>query len=174
MITLTILNLKRQLKAHPRSEFEPIQIISIIANEVGTPRNDGTRGSALYAVPFKLSRQPTPRWADHFVRTWQHPPSYSTRHRPGIARVERDRIILDGTTVEEVAEVHRDTLKLVVAKVNREVEEWDRGQPVPTRRRQNGYASTDEPYRTRRRGSLSIDESREPDASIEIVRTRDR
>ena len=48
------------------------------------------------------------------------------RHRPGIARVEGDRIILDGTTVEEVAEGHRKTLKVVVAKVNQDVEEWER------------------------------------------------
>jgi hypothetical protein len=107
---------------------EPIRIIGIIANEVGTPRNDGTRGSALYAVPFQLSRQPTPPWAEHFVQTWKRPPSSSTRHRPGIAQVEGDRIILDGTTVQEVADVHRETLKVVVAKVNQDIEEWERNQ----------------------------------------------
>jgi hypothetical protein len=112
----------------PFSGSGPIKIVGIIANEVGTPRNDGTRGSALYAVPFQLSRRPSPEWADHFVQTWKNPPSYSTRHRPGIARVEGDRIILDGTTVEEVAEVHRDTLKAVVEKVNRDVEEWEQRQ----------------------------------------------
>jgi hypothetical protein len=106
--------------------FEPIRIIGIIANEVGTPRDDGTQGSALYAVPFQLSRQPTSQWADHFVETWRRPPSYSTRHRPGIARVVGDRIILDGTTVDEVTEIHRETLKVVVAKVNQDIEEWER------------------------------------------------
>jgi hypothetical protein len=109
-------------------QFDPIKIVGIIANEIGTPRNDGTRGSALYAVPFQLSRPPTPQWADHFVQTWDHPPSYRTLHRPKIARVARDRIILDGTTVEEVAEVHRDTLKVVVAKVNQDIENWERAQ----------------------------------------------
>jgi TIR domain len=104
---------------------EAIRVIGIIANEVGTPRNDGRRGSALYAVPFQLSRRPTSPWAEHFVQTWKSPPIYSTRHRPGIARIEGDRIILDGTTVDEVAEVHRDTLKLVVAKVNQDIEEWE-------------------------------------------------
>jgi hypothetical protein len=109
-------------------QFDPIKIFGIIANEIGTPRNDGTRGSALYAVPFQLSRPPTPRWADHFVQTWDHPPSYTTRHRPKIARVAGDRIILDGTTVEEIAEIHRDTLKVVVAKVNQDIENWERAQ----------------------------------------------
>jgi hypothetical protein len=50
----------------------------------------------------------------------------STRHRPGIARVRGDRIILDGTTVEEIAEVHRETLKIVVEKVNQDVAESER------------------------------------------------
>ena len=104
---------------------DPIKIVGIIASEVGTPRNDGTQGSALYAVPFQLSRRPSSEWARRFAEVWSNPPSYSTRHRPSIARVEDDRIILDGTTVEEVAEVHRDTLKVVVEKVNHDVEDWE-------------------------------------------------
>jgi len=35
------------------------------------------------------------------------------------ARVEGDRIVLVGTTVEEVRDIHRDTLKLAVEKTNR-------------------------------------------------------
>jgi hypothetical protein len=42
--------------------------------------------------------------------------------------VEDDRIILDGTTVEEVADAHRHTLKVVIEKVNRDIEEWERSQ----------------------------------------------
>ena len=109
-------------------QFNPIKIVGIIANEIGTPRNDGTRGCALYAVPFQLPRPPTPHWADHFVQMWDRPPSYTTRHRPKIARVAGDRIILDGTTVEEVAAIHRDTLKVVVAKVNQDIEDWERAR----------------------------------------------
>ena len=40
-------------------------------------------------------------------------------HRPGIARVSGDRIILDGTTIDEVERYHLDTLKLAVAEANR-------------------------------------------------------
>ena len=54
-------------------------------------RNDGTRGRALYRVPFQLSRWPYPVWAQNFVQTWNRPPSLSTMHRPGIARIEGDR-----------------------------------------------------------------------------------
>jgi hypothetical protein len=39
-------------------------------------------------------------------------------HRPGIARVEADRVILDGTTIEEVEKYHRDTLTIVLERVN--------------------------------------------------------
>ena len=39
-------------------------------------------------------------------------------HRPGIARVSGDKIILDGTTIEEVRDVHRETLLLCVDKAN--------------------------------------------------------
>ena len=41
-------------------------------------------------------------------------------HRPGIASVSGDKIILDGTTIEEVAEYHRDTLVLCVKIANDE------------------------------------------------------
>jgi len=103
--------------------FEPIKIEGVLADEAGRPTNDGTAGSALYSVPFKLNRAPTHEWGDLFIRTWDHPPQYTTRHRPGIARVQGDRIILTRTTIEEVKDVHRDTLKLVVDTVNKQIEE---------------------------------------------------
>ena len=39
-------------------------------------------------------------------------------HRSGIAQVIGDKIILDGTTIEEVRDYHRETLKLCVEKSN--------------------------------------------------------
>lgn len=39
-------------------------------------------------------------------------------HRPGIARVTGDRIVLDGTAAEEVARYHQRTLGLVVDATN--------------------------------------------------------
>lgn len=39
-----------------------------------------------------------------------------------------DRIILDGTTVEEVEKRHRDTLKVVIETVNRDVAEYEARQ----------------------------------------------
>ena len=43
-------------------------------------------------------------------------------HRPGIASVQGDRIVLDGTTIEELERYHLSTLKLVVSQLNDEIE----------------------------------------------------
>lgn len=44
-------------------------------------------------------------------------------HRQGIARVSGDRIVLDGTTIDEVQRYHRDTLILCVNETNRIIAE---------------------------------------------------
>ena len=104
---------------------EPIRIIGIDTEHVGKPRNDGTRGSALYRVPLRLNRTPSPTWAQAFVAVWDHPPQFSTMHRPGIASVSGDRITLDGTTVEEIERYHAETLRHVIPEVNRRVAEYE-------------------------------------------------
>jgi hypothetical protein len=100
----------------------PIKIIGIIADQVSAPRNDGTPGSALYRVPFRLSRNPSQYWAEAFVKAWNMPPQFTSMHRPGIARVMANTIVLDGTTLEEVEKYHRDTLRLCVNEANRDEE----------------------------------------------------
>ena len=49
-------------------------------------------------------------------------------HRRGIARVTGDRVVLDGTTVEEVAQYHQRTLKLVVDATNAQHAEYLRSE----------------------------------------------
>jgi hypothetical protein len=105
---------------------EEIKLEGIIVEEVTEPRNDGTPGSGLYAVPFRLSGTPDAIWAELFVNSWNLPPRFTSMHRPGIARVEGDRIVLDGTTIEEVKRYHFDTLKLAVSEANRLVGEQKR------------------------------------------------
>jgi hypothetical protein len=104
---------------------EPIRIIGVVVDEVTTPRLDGTRGSALYRIPFQLSRRPSHEWAERFIPHWNHPPQWTTMHRPGIASVTGDKIYLDATTMEEVERYHRDTLKLAIQETNREVAEYE-------------------------------------------------
>ena len=97
---------------------QSISIVGIVKEGVGRPRDDGTRGSALYAVPVQLSRAPSGLWAELFLRCWDRPPQFTTMHRPGIARVNGDTILLDGTTMEELEKYHARTLRLCVATVN--------------------------------------------------------
>ncbi|WP_196805106.1 toll/interleukin-1 receptor domain-containing protein [Mycobacterium sp. UM_WGJ] len=98
----------------------PVTIAGVDAQRVGKPRNDGTRGSALYTVPFTLSTAPDGAWCELFVQHWNQPPRFTTMHRPGNASVSGDRIILTGTTMDEVEKYHVETLRLVIETTNRD------------------------------------------------------
>lgn len=102
---------------------EPLKPLGIATEHVGTPRNDGTPGSGLYRVPIQLNRRPNGREAQYLVYHWDHPTSWSTMHRPGIARVEGDLFVLDGTTVEEVRDHHIGMIKRVIDATNASEEE---------------------------------------------------
>ena len=102
------------------SQDEPIKILGVIVDEVSEPKMDGSPGSALYTVPFRLNRKPSSIWSEIFIHTWNRPPSFTSMHRPGIASVSGAKIVLAGTTVEEVKKYHRDTLILCVDEANKE------------------------------------------------------
>lgn len=106
-------------KAIPVNDDKPIKILGIIADEVTVPKMDGTRGSALYKIPFRLSKKPSSLWTRLFLNAWQFPPTFSAMHRFGIASIYGDKVILDGTTIEEVRDYHRDTLLLCVEEANK-------------------------------------------------------
>lgn len=97
---------------------QKLEIIGVIEDEVGTPRNDGTAGSALYKVPIRLNRDADPIEARLIKQVWNSPPRFTTMHRPGILRVYGDTIVLDGTTVDEVADYHAKTLRIVIERAN--------------------------------------------------------
>ena len=121
--------------AAPPEPSAPIRITGVIVDEVTKPRSDKSPGAALYTVPLRLSRTPSPKWAELFVQTWDHPPSFTTVHRPGIAQVVGDKVILNGTTIEEVKQYHRATLKLVVDEVNRKIERNEKQRKAEEERR---------------------------------------
>lgn len=112
-------NLNKNIK----DKDQEIKIMGIITNKVTVPKLDGTMGSALYKIPFKLSRIPSNLWKDLFIEAWNMPPRFTTMHRAGIARVVGDEIILDGTTIDEVKKYHRDTLLLCVEQANKKEKE---------------------------------------------------
>lgn len=122
---------------------ETTHILGIITDEVTVPKMDGTRGSALYKVPFRLSARPSELWKKLFLHLWSFPPSFSTMHKPGIASVYGDKIILDGTTIEEVRDYHRETLILCVAEANKKekqiLDEQDRKEELAQQRKNQHF-----------------------------------
>lgn len=128
--------------------FEPIEIVGVDTASVGAPRNDGTSGSALYLVPIKLSRTPPREWATALPDAWDRPPEFTTMHRPGIARVSGDCIILDGTTIEEVRDYHARTLALVVAELNEAQARHEAGAQSDAKRAAQQRAAHEENVRS--------------------------
>jgi hypothetical protein len=125
MATIPQVNQGREVpRDHSKSESEDIKITRVILEDVTQPRSDGTPGSALYSIPFALSHRPPSEWVELFIENWDHPPKWTTMHRPGIATVFGSTITLDGTTIEEVERYHRDTLQLAVNETNRQYREW--------------------------------------------------
>lgn len=108
---------KEQVKHSPPDE--PLRIVGVIIDEVTEPKLDGTPGSELYSVPLRLNRNPSSSWSDIFVRVWDHPPSFSSMHRRGIASVHGSKIILNGTTIDELKKYHRKTLVRCVEEANK-------------------------------------------------------
>ena len=97
---------------------DTIKIKGIVVDEVTLPSNDGTRGSALYKIPFELNKRPSYEWIDLFINSFNRPPEFTQMHRPGIASVSGNKIYLNGTTMEEVERYHKKTLKLAVKVAN--------------------------------------------------------
>lgn len=124
----------RESSTMPSSVFDDIRITRVIVEEITEPRGDGSAGSALYSIPFALSRRPPGEWAELFVENWNHPPRFTTMHRPGIARVSGSTISLNGTTIDEVERYHRDTLQLATAKTNEQYREWKQRRDVQVAR----------------------------------------
>lgn len=138
----------RNLGEKGAASFEPLRILGVVVDEVGSPRNDGTRGCALYEVPFLLSAFPPAGWAELFVEAWNHPPQFTTMHRPGTARVYGNKVVLQRTTMEEVEQIHRATLNLALGIANR-----DYRQLVAERERlAREEAQREEEHRTRVKG----------------------
>jgi hypothetical protein len=126
---------------------EPIRIIGVDEDGVTQPRNDGTAGSGLYKVPLRLNRTPSITWMRLLPAVWDHPPEFTTMHRPGIASVSGDRIILDGTTMEEVERYHAATLRKVIPEVNKRVAEQEAAERAKREQAEDDRRAHDESVR---------------------------
>ncbi|HFI0113895.1 TPA: toll/interleukin-1 receptor domain-containing protein [Streptococcus suis] len=99
-------------------EQNEVRIIGFVEQEISAPKMDGSPGCALYKIPFKLNTSPNREWCNYFLESWRRPPKWTSMHRFNIAKVAGDKIILDGTTMEEVKEYHLATLKLCIQEAN--------------------------------------------------------
>ncbi|KRL07992.1 toll/interleukin-1 receptor domain-containing protein [Liquorilactobacillus hordei] len=109
----------KEVKSKQELNLVNVKILGIVTEKVTQPTLDGSRGSALYDIPFKLNTQPPRDWDKFFIYCWRNPSSFTTMHRPSIASVSFDEIWLKGTTMDEVAEYHRDTLISSVNAANK-------------------------------------------------------
>lgn len=105
---------------YKNTNYEDIKILGVITNEVTMPKLDGTRGSALYKIPLRLSQAPSKVWSDMFVKNFDNPPEFTTMHRPEIASISLNKLILDGTTIDELRDYHMKTIKLALGITNEE------------------------------------------------------
>ena len=129
-------SIRREVVKRSKSK-EPLKIMGVIVDEVTQPRLDGTPGSALYAVPLRLNRVPSQVWSELFVNSWNRPPQFSTMNRAGIASVRGDKIVLNGTDIDEVKKYHRSTLVLCVDVANEKEREYrERNRNEEEKRRQ--------------------------------------
>jgi len=108
-----------------------------LVDEVTEPLNDGTKGSALYKIPFELNKRPDYEWSELFVQAFNRPPEFTMMHRPGIASVSGNKIYLDGTTIDEVERYHKKTLKLAVEVANKQYAEIQRVKKQTEERERN-------------------------------------
>ena len=115
-----IMNISQEnIEIDDEINFQNVFIEGIISEKVTSPKNDGTRGSALYNIPFQLNYSPEHRWSEYFLHYWKNPSRFTTMHRSNIASVSRDIIWLKGTTLEEVKKYHKDTLLLAISEANK-------------------------------------------------------
>src|SRR5699024_2598238 len=117
-------------------EDNSIKIEGIITDEVTVPTNDGTRGSALYKIPFRISKSPDYLWKDLFVKNWNNPPKFTTMQKRGRVEVISTTIIIYDTTIEEEKKNYRKTTVIAAKKTNNEYYEIKKKQKRKEERQQ--------------------------------------
>lgn len=98
-----------------KAEFK---ILRIVDDRIKPILSNGIPKGALCEIPFELNGTPDQKWNLFFIEYWNSPNEYTTMHRPGIATVDKNWIILNGTTVDEVKKYHKKTLLDAVSFAN--------------------------------------------------------
>lgn len=97
---------------------EGVRIIGLSTDELRGASAEGADGSTPIMLAVRLSKAPSTNWAALFADAWDHLRDAPRGHRPGMARVEGDRIVLTGMTPRELRDVHRASLDAIVNQVN--------------------------------------------------------
>ncbi len=101
--------------------FTPIEVkIKGIDESMTLP----IQGKSLFKIYIELDQDPPYEWDDIFIQSWNHPPQFTSMHRPSIATVQGKYICLNGTTADEIEKYHKTTLKLALVEANRNYNEW--------------------------------------------------
>lgn len=96
--------------------YSPVNIRIV---EIDESKTQPIPNEALYKIFIELNQYPSIDWADLFIQCWNHPPQFTSMHKPSIASIQGKYIVLDGTTADEIQQYHKDTLKLVLAETNK-------------------------------------------------------
>ena len=101
-----------------------IKILGIVAEEVTSPTNDGSDGSALYTVPLLLSREPSAKWAEFFMESWNvYQGSMVSRHTGEISIIG-DKMHIRDINLDYI-EDNKEALKEHVDAVSRKEREHE-------------------------------------------------
>lgn len=93
---------------------EPVRITGVVIEAMRGPSTASFEGP--YDIPFQLSCVTTPEWEQEFLKAWDK----LTGNRLGVmASVGSDRIILNGTTIDDVEHELMGVLKRAIAEANR-------------------------------------------------------
>ncbi|MBI5402512.1 MAG: hypothetical protein HY959_03865 [Ignavibacteriae bacterium] len=105
-------------------EFKPVNIqITKIQEE----KMSILKGSLLI-IPIGINSNPPHEWINFFIDYFNNPTSFTSHHRPGIANVIGNEIILNGTTVDEIEKCHRTTIIEAVNRANESYNTYKRAE----------------------------------------------
>lgn len=105
-------------------DWKDIEVVEIVEEEIASPRTLLSDKTDTYSIPFRVSAVPPLKWVALFEKLWNNPPDHLQNHRPEIARLVGDKVILDDTNIDEIEAVHFTALQLIIDETNKQYADW--------------------------------------------------